>query len=97
MPQIDELYTVEVAKLMYQHNQEKYLTISVICSLKQMRFLNDLAWLSASDNFDISRIRSNRVQRSFRYQEVEVWNSIPNELESLSFRLFKSRYKNHLI
>ena len=95
--QIDELYTFEVAKLMYQHNPEKLQSTFNNMFIKTNKVSKRFTEQSTSHNFYILHFRSNPLQRCIRNQGVKVWNFIPNEFISLPFKLFESKYKNHLI
>ena len=94
---IDELHTFEVAKLMYQNNQGKLPSPFNNIFAKIDKIFKRSIKQSTSKDFYISRFCSNRLQRCMRYQEVKVWNSTPKKFKSLSFKVFKSRYKYHLI
>ena len=41
--------------------------------------------------------KSNRIQRSIKYQGVKVWNSIPVEIQNLPKSRFKIKLKSHLM
>ena len=95
--QIDELHTFEFAKLMYQNNQGKLPSPFNNIFIKTNKIFKRSTRQYTSNNFYISRFCSNRLQRCMRHQGVKMWNSTPKEFKSLSFKVFKSRYKNHLI
>ena len=44
---------------------------------------------SFSDNLYLPRYKTNKMQRSFKFQGVKIWNSTPNDLRKLSFNQFK--------
>ena len=39
---------------------------------------------SYSNNLHLPRYKTNKMQRSFKFQGVKIWNSIPNDLRKLS-------------
>ena len=45
----------------------------------------------------VPRYPTTRLQRSIRYQGVNMRNSIPTEIKSLKFQLFKTRLKTFLM
>ena len=45
----------------------------------------------------IASYTSSKMQRSMKYQGVKIWNSIPRQIKSSSFRAFKTKYKNTLL
>ena len=49
------------------------------------------------DNLYLPRYKINKLQRSFKFQGVKIWNSIPNDLRKLSFNQFKIKYKKILL
>ena len=48
---------------------------------------------SYSSNLYLPRYKTNKMQRSFKFQRVKIWNSIPNDLRKLSFNQFKMKCK----
>ena len=48
-------------------------------------------------NLYIPCYKSNRIQRSIKYQGVKVWNSIPVEIQNLPKSRFKIKLKSHLM
>jgi len=38
-----------------------------------------------------------KLQKSFRYQGVKIWNSVPHEFKLLTFHQFKLKYKAYLL
>jgi len=55
--------------------------------------------LSANNlNFYIPRFKPVKLQNSFKYQGVKIWNSIPNHLKQrMLFNLFKKQLKKQLL
>ena len=48
-------------------------------------------------HLSIPRYRTTKMQKCIKYQGVKVWNSIPQEIRSCSFRKFKLQYKEFLL
>ena len=69
--------------------------------------INDLSLISTShshytrsaksNNFFIPSVRTNLGKSSIKFQGPIIWNTIPNEIKSLSLQSFKSKFRNHLI
>jgi len=45
----------------------------------------------------IPRYKTEKLQRSFKYQRVKMWNSIPVSIQTIIFTGFKKNYKQMLI
>ena len=96
--QIDDLYKLEVAKMVYCciHNKAQSSFLN---------YFNKITGVSqrltrASSNTDMLYIplcKSNRLQRCIKYRGVKIWNSIPKEIRDTSHKSFKRRYKNFLL
>ena len=50
-----------------------------------------------NDLLYIPRFRSNRLQNSFRYQGVKIWNSIPHSIRLLSPISFREKLKKFFV
>ena len=84
---LKDIYNLKVGLAMHQMLREKSLAA------------NNISLLSNSHNYDtrssynkncyIPSIRTNIGKTSIKYQGPIVWNSIPNDLKSLSPLLFK--------
>ena len=92
-----ELYQFEVAKIMHilyhkQHptNLNQYFTKS--CLRHSHRTRNSTSLL-----FTVPLTKSTKLQQSFLYQGVKIWNSIPQTIKTSSFHAFKSDCKEFLI
>jgi len=49
-------------------------------------------------NLYLPRYKTNRLQRSFKYQDAKIWNSIPDHLrQNISFNSYKNKLKKHFI
>ena len=52
---------------------------------------------SNPNNLYIPCYKTNRIQRSIKYQGVKVWNSIPVEIQNLPKSRFRIKLKSHLM
>ena len=93
----NDLYKLETAKFMHQFSDkslpasfEKYFTRTtfVHCHSTQTSERND---------YFLPHFSTSRLQRSIRFSEVKIWNSIPCKFKNLSLKNFISEYKLHLI
>ena len=41
--------------------------------------------------------RTIKLQRSFKFQGIKIWNSIPKSIKDLTYANFKSEFKSHVI
>ena len=72
-----------------------FLIPSLICSSKHLKFPH-----TQQDSPSIQIIyifRTNKLQRSIRYQGVKIWNSIPSDIQKLLKRHFIRKLKSHLL
>ena len=95
---LPELYKYETAKLVHSfiHNQlplslSNFFTKSCKISKRQTRSHNN------PNNLYTPCYRSNRLQRSIKYQGVKIWNAIPPEIQKLPRSSFKTKLKKHFI
>ena len=94
VPKIQALCRYETAKFVYSciNNQAP----SPFNNYFQR--VNEVSQRSTRQSVDklslyISRYPTTKLQRSIRYQGVNIWNSIPTEIKSLKFQLFKTHLK----
>ena len=94
---LDDVYKLEVGKLMFHNNKnnlpkpfEGYFTEAGMNHLHQTR-------ASSQKLLKVCRFSKSRYQQSFKYQGVSIWNSIPNNIKQHSFFSFKKKYKKMLI
>ena len=52
---------------------------------------------SSSVNLAIPLFRTNRAQRSFKYQGSKVWNSIPTAIQRLKLKKFTQTYREQIL
>ena len=93
---LNDLYTHEIAKLMfkYAHTTTPIAFFSFTPVISIHTQTTRLA--SYSNNLYLPRYKTNKMQRSFKFQGVKIWNSIPNDLRKLSFNQIKMKYKKIL-
>ena len=95
---LDDLYTLEIAKLMYQFAPNKlpdtfdhYFTYSSDVSKHYTRHV------SQKNNMFFNRFATSRTQHTIKYIVVKIWNNIPKEIEKLSYTKFILSYKKFLL
>ena len=95
---LDDLYTLEIAKLMYQFTQNKfpdtfdhYFTYSSDVSKHYTRHV------SQEDHIFLNRFATSRIQHTIKYIGVKIWNNIPKEIKKLSYTKFILSYKKFLL
>ena len=95
---LNDLYTHEIAKLMFKYAHKttpiafsSFFTPVISIHTRTTRLA------SYSNNLYLPRYKTNKMQRSFKFQGVKIWNSIPNDLRKLSFNQFKMKYKKILL
>ena len=95
---LDDLYTLEIAKLIYQFTQNKlpdtfdhYFTYSSDVSKHYTRHV------SQEDHIFLNRFATSRTHHTIKYIGVKIWNNIPKEIKKLSYTKFILSYKKFLL
>ena len=95
---LNDLYLYEVAKLMHKHTRKKLPTsFSTFFAPVKAIHTRSTRLASSELNLYLPRYKSQKLQKSFKYQGVKIWNSIPQDLKQLPFNRFKTKYKKHLL
>ena len=95
---LEDLYTYEVAKLMHKNSQNKLpKKLSFFFSPVNAIHSRTTRLASFLLNLSLPLYRTEKLQRSYRFQGVIIWNSVPQEMKIQSFNQFKIRFKKHLI
>ena len=96
---IDDLWKYEIAKFVHSTIYNKSKCFAVIFLNPWKAEHSNLATRQSSDNthLNIPPYHTAKLQRCIKYQGVKVWNSIPQEIKSFSFRKFKLHYKKSLL
>ena len=96
--QIHHLYIYETAKFIYScfYNLAPIPFIDFFTTVDEV---SQRATRQSVDKYSLYTpcYPTNRLQRSIKYQGVKIWNSIPNDIKSLKFQQFKSRFKTFLL
>ena len=95
---LDNLYKFEIAKLMHQLVNNK-LPPQFFLFFTPIKVVHTRTTSLASKEHGlyIPRFRTKRLQNSFKYQGVKIWNLIPENLQKLPFNRFKIKYKKYLL
>ena len=97
---LTDLYKFEIAKLVHDILHDKLPSSSAFSHLFQKSLQTSHRFTRSSSNkikLHISLYRTNCLQRSIRYQDVSVWNSIPMEIQNLSKHSFKVELKEYFL
>ena len=94
---INDLYKLETAKFMHQFSNkslpssfEKYFTRTTFVHCHSTR-------TSKRNDYFLPHFSTTCLQRSIRFSEVKLWNSIPSKFKNLSLKEFILEHKLHLI
>ena len=95
---LEDLYTYEAAKLMHKYSQNK-LSKKLSSFFTPVNAIHSRTTRFASSGLNLSLpfYRTEKLQKSYKFQGVIIWNSVPQEIKILSFNQFKIRFKKHLI
>ena len=91
---LDDLYTLEIAKLMYQFTQNKLLdTIDHYFTYSSDVSKHYTRHVSQEDHIFLNRFATSRTQHTIKYIGIKIWNNIPKEIKKLSYTKFILSYK----
>ena len=97
---LSDFYDLELGKLVHAHFSNKlpsplsnYFTLTSQVSHRSTR----LTQTKKKKLLYIPRYSTNRLQRCITYQGVKIWNDIPLDIQNSSSKLFKTKFKKHLI
>ena len=95
---IEDLLTLEVAKLMHKFSLNK-LPNRFSYFFTPMNAIHGRTTRLASFNLNlyIPLFRTVKMQRFFKFQRVSIWNFVPQDMKLLSFDSFKIQFKQHLM
>ena len=97
---LTDLYKFKIAKLIHDFLRDKLPSSSVFSHLfqKSLQISHRFTRCNSNKNkLHIPFYRTNRLQRSIRYQRVSMWNSIPMEIQNLPKHSFTIKLKKYLV
>ena len=96
---LPDLFKHETAKLVYRCFHDDLPTTLTELFVKNSNVTNRVTRFTNNCEMTlyIPLYTSSKMQRSMKYQGVKIWNSIPRQIKSSSFKAFKTKYKQHLI
>ena len=91
---IEDLYTLEVAKLMHKFSRNK-LPNKFSSFFTPINAIHARTSQLASSNLNlyIPLYRTVKMQGFFKFQGASIWNSVPQDMKLLSFDSFKIQFK----
>ena len=96
--QIDDLFKFEIAIFVFKWNRNSApIYFSNFFKKTSDASKRTTRQSCKSSNLYIPRYRSNRLQKSIKYQGVKVWNSISENIKKLSKNLFKKQLKEYFL
>ena len=102
---IEDLYTLEVAKLVHKvfRNKLPNRFSSFITPINAIHTrITRLASSNPNLYFPLFQIKSNQIknckmQKFFKFLEVIIWNSVPQDMKILLFDSYKIQFKQRLM
>ena len=87
---LKDLYVYEVAKLMHKNSRKK-LPNRLNCHFTPVGTIHARTTRIALPglNLYLPRYRTQKLQKSFKYQGAKIWNSVPYKLKKLPFDQIK--------
>ena len=94
---INEVLKIENGKLMHQHSHN-LLPPGISSLFTELSTIYSRQTRSQTQkSLYLPKFSTQRCQRSIKFQSTKTWNSFSPEFKILSFRQFKTRYKNQVI
>ena len=91
---IEDLYTLEVAKVMHKFSRNKLLNkFFSFFTLINAIHTRTTRLASSNLNLYIPLYQTEKMQRFFKFEGVSIWNSVPQDMKILSFDSFKIQFK----
>ena len=80
-------------------NSRKKLPNRLNCHFAPIRAIHTRTTRLASSelNLYLPGCRTQKLQKSFKYQRAKIWNSVPHELKKFPFDQFKLKFKKYLL
>ena len=93
---LDDLYRFETAKLMYQYTKNDLPKPFFKHMFPQSSHTHSYNTSSVTrKNYNNPPFKTARLQRSFKYQGISIWNNLPLNLKNMSFSIQKPTSKFH--
>ena len=96
---VSDLYQSEIAKITYRYQLSKQSL--PFCFSASFNNLNDIqnqhTRATEKKNLYLPKFSTICCQKSIRYQGVKIWNTLPVKLRNLTFKQFKSKFKNMIL
>ena len=95
---IENLNTLEVAKLMHKFSQNK-LPNRFSSFFTPINAIHTRTTRLASSNLNlyIPLYQTVKMQKFFKFQGISIWNFVPQDMKLLLFDSFKIQFKQHLM
>ena len=94
---LNELYTYEVATIMYKYTSKNLPpSFSFFTSLASVH-TPSTRLASSQCSLYLPRYKTLTLQRNIKFQGVKIWNTVPLKIKKLPFSRFKIQYKKHLL
>ena len=91
---LTDLYKLKVAQIMFRHISNNFPSTFLNLFTKITHVHSRSTRLATKKySLQIPKFKTAKLQRSFNYQGVKIWNSIPEQVQNLSFCKLKKNYK----
>ena len=92
-----DIYELKLAKFIYQLSFNKLPKNIESAFPKIENILNHNTRHTQNTNFFLSRVSKNAAKNQLSFEEIKLWQSIPNGIKTLSWFSFKKTYKQSLL
>ena len=94
---VNDIYKIESAKFMHKYVNNKLPDYFQNYFNKVSGNHGYSTRAATNDDLIIPFFRTNRCQKSFKYQGSKLWNSLPKNMTKLGYIKFIEQYKTFLI
>ena len=93
-----DLYKFKTAKLVHDYMNRK-LPLSFSGYFNKSCDVSNCSTRTSENPYNLYKplFHNNRMQRSIKYQDVKIWNSLPQSIEKLPKTSFKIKLKSFLL
>ena len=92
--QVDDIYKLQVAKIMYKFDKKNWLGSY---EMKKINEVHDYFTRFSQSNYYSRQIANNKTMGALTAAGPRKWSDIPENIKSLDFYNFKFEYKNYLL
>ena len=94
---LDDLYKSEIANFMFNYSNSTLPKSVQSLFIQSIDVHSHFTRSNSNINFYFPSFKTSRLQQSFKYQGVKIWNKISPTLKYQSYSSFKEQFTNLLV